>query len=51
MKVINNMTLEDAIKHLEEVIPTMECSPCKNEHIQLLEWLKELKELRNENKM
>lgn len=45
------MTLEDAIKHLEEVIPEMECSPCKDEHIQLLGWLKELKnlkEVRNE---
>ena len=51
MSSINDMALEDAIKHLEEVIPTMECSPCKDEHIQLLEWLKELKELRNENKM
>lgn len=41
------MTLEDAIKHLEEVIPEMECSPCKDEHIQLLDWLKELKSLKD----
>lgn len=41
------MTLEDAIKHLEEVIPEMECSSCKDEHIQLLDWLKELKSLKD----
>ena len=41
------MTLEQAIYHLEvEVLPNMPCSECKNEHIQLLEWLKELQELR-----
>ena len=47
------MTLEQAIYHLEvEVLPNMPCSECKNEHIQLLEWLKELQELRTiENKV
>lgn len=40
------MTLCEAIKHLEEVIPKMECSDCKDEHIQLLDWLKELHELK-----
>lgn len=41
------MTLEEAIYHLQkEVLPNMECSECKKQHIQLLEWLKQLKKLR-----
>lgn len=44
------MTLEEAIKHLEETLnnPNHEwsCAECKAEHEQLLAWLKELKELR-----
>lgn len=45
------MTLEEAIYHLQiEVLPNMKCSKCKDEHIQLLNWLKELKELRQKNK-
>lgn len=41
------ISLDEAIIHLEEdVLPKMECSACKDEHIQLLEWLKELRDLR-----
>ena len=47
------MTLEEAIKHLEETLsnPNHEwsCAECKAEHEQLLAWLKELKELREKN--
>lgn len=43
------MTLSEAIEHLKEKIfnETNWCEECKNEHIQLLEWLKELKEYRD----
>ena len=45
------MTLEEAIKHLEETLNNPEhewsCAECKAEHEQLLAWLKELKELRH----
>ena len=59
------MTLEEAIKHCEEVAETqeenckyaehdhytkLEASACAAEHRQLAEWLRELKELRIENK-
>ena len=41
------ISLDEAIRHLEEdVLPKMECSACKDEHIQLLEWLKELRDIR-----
>lgn len=46
------MTLDEAIEHLEESLQDESrkwtCEECKNEHIQLLEWLKELRELKNE---
>lgn len=45
------MTLDDAILHLEETLadPKHEwsCASCREEHVQLLEWLKELKTLKN----
>lgn len=41
------MDLEEAIKHLEEVIPTITCGNCKDEHIQLYNWLLELKDRRD----
>ena len=41
------MSLEEAIEHLKEVIPTIDCEACQQDHIQLLEWLNELKERRN----
>ena len=61
---MNNLTLEEAIAHAEEVaddaklicmmdgirrIPELEEMRCANEHKQLAEWLKELKSLK-ENK-
>jgi len=55
------MTLDEAIKHAEEVANghdrikqikavTLEECKCAAEHRQLAEWLRELKELRIENK-
>lgn len=45
------MTLEEAIKHLEESLADpghdWGCEECKAEHEQLLEWLKEFKILRD----
>lgn len=44
------MTLDEAIKHLDESLADpghdWGCEECKGEHEQLLEWLRELKELR-----
>lgn len=41
------ISLDEAIRHIEEdVLPRMVCSACKAEHIQLLEWLKELRDFR-----
>lgn len=41
------MTLEEAIKHLEDTLADdkheWSCDECKAEHVQLLSWLKELK--------
>lgn len=42
------MTLEEAIKHAEEVAATS-CDVCREEHEQLAAWLKELKKLRTES--
>ena len=44
-----DMTLEEAIKHCEEVLPIAETSQCAKEHLQLRDWLNELK-LYKENK-
>ena len=45
------MTLDEAIKHLEETLSDKShkwsCESCKQEHEQLAEWLKELKALRH----
>lgn len=47
------MKLDEAIKHLEESLSDpghdWGCEECKGEHEQLLEWLRELKELRKQN--
>lgn len=44
------MTLEEAIKHLEETLSDnnreWDCDECRREHEQLLEWLRELQYLR-----
>ena len=46
-KKVLKMTLDEAIKHLEETLSDKShkwsCESCKQEHEQLLEWLKELK--------
>ena len=44
------MTLDEAIKHAEEVANDMElcCKECAEEHRQLAEWLKELKQYREQ---
>jgi len=42
------MTLEEAIKHAEEVAATS-CDECREEHEQLATWLKELKKLKTES--
>lgn len=41
------MTIEDAIKHAEEVANNS-CSDCSDEHRQLADWLRELVKLRKE---
>lgn len=43
------MTLDEAIKHCEEVADS-KCDECGAEHRQLAEWLKELKELKEEER-
>lgn len=40
------MTLDQAIKHCYEVVEKEQCCACAEEHLQLAEWLEELKELR-----
>ena len=42
------MTLEEAIKHVEEVAAT-NCDECREEHEQLATWLNELKKLKTES--
>jgi hypothetical protein len=45
------LTLEEAIAHLEESLSDNShewgCEECKNEHVQLLGWLNELRERRS----
>lgn len=46
------MTLSEAIEHLNDVLQpdnSWECEECKNEHIQLREWLLELKATREQS--
>jgi len=40
------LTIDDAIKHCEEILPLCENDIVREEHIQLGNWLKELKELK-----
>lgn len=42
------MSIDDAIKHCKEVIATCNNKNCSEDHQQLLEWLTELKSLKNE---
>lgn len=42
------MTLDEAIVHAREVAASLgDCSECAKDHIQLAEWLEELRELRD----
>lgn len=43
------MTLDEAIKHCLEIAKSDVCANCKNEHLQLAEWLLELKGRRKKN--
>ena len=43
------MTLDEAIEHCEEVAKIV-CDECAEEHMQLAEWLRELKKLREQSK-
>jgi len=43
------MTLDEAIKHADEVSETCDNRDCGLEHKQLASWLRELKELRNKH--
>lgn len=45
-----DMSLDEAIEHCTDVIPIAETSQCAKEHIQLREWLTELKQYREERK-
>lgn len=42
------MTLDQGIQHLEEKLQqdSFQCEECRKEHVELLEWLKELRESR-----
>ncbi len=40
------MSLEEAIKHCEDKARELGCSECAKEHLQLADWLRELKQLR-----
>ena len=44
------MSIDEAIKHAEEVAEEKRCEKCGEEHHQLAEWLKELKQLRKQEK-
>ena len=48
-----NMTIEEAIAHAQQAADTRTdlCDKCRDEHRQLAEWFKELKDLREENKV
>lgn len=45
--VPHDMSLDEAIKHCEDVLPLAETSQCAREHMQLRNWLIELKQYRN----
>lgn len=43
---MEKMTLNDAIKHLDDILQSdkkWDCEECRNEHVQLRDWLNELK--------
>lgn len=47
-EVLKMMTLEEAIEHCEEVAK-ITCGECAKEHLQLAEWLRELKQRREQD--
>ena len=40
------MTLDEAIIHAIEVAELSKCEECKQDHLQLAEWLEKIKEVR-----
>ena len=45
--VIGMMTLDEAIEHAEEVASRIDtCEACKNHHVQIATWLRELRRRR-----
>lgn len=45
--MVEQMSLDEAIEHLDEKILELSCENCRREHEQLRDWLVELKEKRN----
>lgn len=45
-----DMSLDEAIQHCEEVLPLTETSQCAQEHMRLRNWLIELKNYRDKDK-
>jgi hypothetical protein len=45
------MTLDDAIEHCNDVANNCKNKSCANDHLQLAEWLMELKKLKEENNL
>lgn len=45
-----DMSLDEAIQHCTEVLPLAETAQCAREHVQLRDWLTELKQYREEKK-
>lgn len=43
------MTLDEAIKHSKEQSKKLGCTECGKEHLQLANWLEELKERRQKD--
>lgn len=39
----NSLTLDEAIDHAKEVAKNSDCEKCREEHLQLVKWLDELK--------
>lgn len=45
------MTLDDAIEHCNDVANSCKNKSCANDHLQLAEWLMELKKLKEEKNL
>jgi hypothetical protein len=44
------MTLDQAIQHCYEIAENEQCHDCAKEHLQLAEWLEELRDYRERDK-